>query len=185
MSSVVASSSPADHPRIRGEHFGLIGRAHQMSGSSPHTRGALVTAYAARLSERIIPAYAGSTELLTAKKLNDTDHPRIRGEHEPEPIKPPTGDGSSPHTRGAPLLGGLRLAPGRIIPAYAGSTAPSSPACRWRWDHPRIRGEHEPPVRASGVEGGSSPHTRGAHQRAPVWARHQGIIPAYAGSTTP
>ena len=30
---------------------------------------------------------------------------------------------------------------------------------------------------------GSSPHTRGAHQRAPVCERHQGIIPAYAGST--
>ena len=54
------------------------------------------------LGPRIIPAYAGSTELLTAKKLNDTDHPRIRGEHDSLPSSSGLGAGSSPHTRGAP-----------------------------------------------------------------------------------
>ena len=72
---------------------------------------------------------------------------------------------------------------GRIIPAYAGSTL-----CFWiresvAADHPRIRGEHMASVRHSSSVSGSSPHTRGAHQRAPVCVLHQGIIPAYAGST--
>ena len=96
-----------------------------------------------------------------------------------------TFEGSSPHTRGAPDRGGQVFRVVGIIPAYAGST-PKLPAPEALVaDHPRIRGEHgsrsaPPPGRR-----GSSPHTRGAHQRAPVCARHQGIIPAYAGSTSP
>ena len=73
------------------------------------------------------------------------------------------GQGSSPHTRGAQspqLFDGGRQ---RIIPAYAGSTKPNSPASGARADHPRIRGEHlHHLVWAVFVEG-SSPHTRGAH----------------------
>ena len=115
--------------------------------------------------------------------------------------------GSSPHTRGAPSRG-IRLGTGRrdhprirgehcgrrlrgriqvgIIPAYAGSTAVthsrfetmlgSSPHTRGARlakpllrlplrDHPRIRGEH--------------PRLRRGKRH------HQGIIPAYAGSTAP
>ena len=73
----------------------------------------------------------------------------------------------------------------RIIPAYAGSTT----SCTWRrrgtGDHPRIRGEHTTVYERTIEQEGSSPHTRGAHQR-PL-GRHQiwGIIPAYAGSTSP
>ena len=93
------------------------------------------------------------------------DHPRIRGEHHTQ-VK-----------REAVSLG--------IIPAYAGSTAcvgtmkrvtsGSSPHTRGapyatkaplcvKWDHPRIRGEHQ--------ERWQSSHPS------------EGIIPAYAGSTT-
>ena len=51
----------ADHPRIRGEHRrqGLI--VGQGTGSSPHTRGALLAQGAFVFPFRIIPAYAGST----------------------------------------------------------------------------------------------------------------------------
>ena len=153
----------SDHPRIRGEHA-IYGEAvHYCPGSSPHTRGALRAAVGAVPVEGIIPAYAGSTELLTAKKLNDTDHPRIRGEHADELHVPVLERGSSPHTRGArrkPIRGCLRV---RIIPAYAGSTRRRRPPASWFWDHPRIRGEHP--------------------RRSPPRHRCQGIIPAYAGST--
>ena len=51
-------------------------------------------------------------------------------------------------------------------------------------DHPRIRGEH----RALGPRGtstrGSSPHTRGARQPFKTAPLRNGIIPAYAGSTS-
>ena len=102
----------------------MDGKARQMrTGSSPHTRGARTTRSLCGVLSRdhprirgehstpcaahqrclgIIPAYAGSTDLL---KL-DTG---LR-------------EGSSPHTRGAP------------IPGFEGRYS--------AWDHPRIRGEH-------------------------------------------
>ena len=72
--------------------------------------------------------------------------------------------GSSPHTRGARNSPPSRSAPGRIIPAYAGSTRTGRRSGSPPADHPRIRGEHvlcdiETPLA--------------------YW-----IIPAYAGSTT-
>ena len=93
------------------------------SGSSPHTRGAQLSAPCA------MPV--------------PPDHPRIRGEH-PIAAKPDNlVMGSSPHTRGAPK----RISPvelrWRIIPAYAGSTAASRPLAARVADHPRIRGEHD------------------------------------------
>ena len=70
-----------------------------------------------------------------------------------------------------------------IIPAYAGSTTPPGESMRVLRDHPRIRGEHSWRLTDAMVEGGSSPHTRGAlsvfDMTSPFW----GIIPAYAGST--
>ena len=112
----------ADHPRIRGEHTGLISDKVVPIGSSPHTRGAR------SIGRRTAGANA--------------DHPRIRGEHPACRSPPSQRVGSSPHTRGAPERVLRRLHRRRIIPAYAGSThslprAPSSAA-----DHPRIRGEH-------------------------------------------
>ena len=51
-------------------------------------------------------------------------------------------------------------------------------------DHPRIRGEHGAVLEPVEVQAGSSPHTRGAHEPAGVAPAGDGIIPAYAGSTT-
>ena len=52
---------PKDHPRIRGEHLGVVVDAGEQYGSSPHTRGA--PEWREAVAERcgIIPAYAGST----------------------------------------------------------------------------------------------------------------------------
>ena len=134
------------------------------SGSSPHTRGARainngvihhlgdhprirgehdVAPYVGFGRVGIIPAYAGSTHAFMTASRNPS--------------------GSSPHTRGAPLL-----AVGNV---------------EIRRDHPRIRGEHSValvlnvdalgiiPAYAGSTSGvnvlvavtlGSSPHTRGA-----------------------
>ena len=91
-------------------------------GSSPHTRGAPLPLLVSFSVNRIIPAYAGSTATSPGPGCRGRDHPRIRGEHAPVPPGICSGDGSSPHTRGA--RGGLLLRSGgrRIIPAYAGST---------------------------------------------------------------
>ena len=93
------------------------------------------------------------------------------------------GGGSSPHTRGAPVVGWPGWSRGGIIPAYAGSTSPAPAGQGPAPDHPRIRGEHCGRRAGRGPAGGSSPHTRGAlclHRRHRARGR---IIPAYAGST--
>ena len=193
-----------DHPRIRGEHVDQILAVPSNAGSSPHTRGALLTAKKLNDTLRIIPAYAGSTSGLAGVD--------------------PEREGSSPHTRGAhrPARGGGHHE--RIIPAYAGSTrrpprgasrTPDHPRIRGEHvfayptsiqdggssphtrgaladrqeterhaaDHPRIRGEHPMAAKALPRRLGSSPHTRGAHSRSDPLGGPRGIIPAYAGST--
>ena len=158
-------SPPGDHPRIRGEHELVVIRPSEIQGiipayagnttpprhycdlwqgSSPHTRGTL-----------------SQGGMLAAVSR---DHPRIRGEHVGLRVR----------------VCGVR----GIIPAYAGNTSRASsarlimsgssphtrgtPARRTmrrarRWDHPRIRGEHD-------VELGYG-------------IPEPGIIPAYAGNT--
>ena len=161
--SDVAVISLADHPRIRGEHPENPRYRDDVDGSSPHTRGARRR----RARRRAAP----------------TDHPRIRGEHR---MLSPGGvfsAGSSPHTRGAPSISLPPGSPGRIIPAYAGSTGRRRRPARKRPDHPRIRGEHPRKAIVCPSKEGSSPHTRGALDAVDARGVHAWIIPAYAGST--
>ena len=152
----------SDHPRIRGEHENHAESETNLSGSSPHTRGAPSADLERMVGERIIPAYAGSTGA-TAKQLDEIgDHPRIRGEHRPIPEHCQMAEGSSPHTRGAPTPAVPSTKKGRIIPAYAGSTPPVGKVHENARDHPRIRGEHAGLNVDPRSDGGSSPHTRGA-----------------------
>ena len=92
--------------------------------------------------------------------------------------------GSSPHVRGA-LGCSVSSADGfGIIPACAGST---SVACRfstYRWDHPRMCGEHVVAGYRIVFQRGSSPHVRGALKALPRKKSGSGIIPACAGSTS-
>ena len=151
-----------DHPRIRGEHPENAVYRTDLHGSSPHTRGARVKVGALCVAGGIIPAYAGSTYITPPTSSTSPDHPRIRGEHFTTQVGVDLLEGSSPHTRGAQVLGdNLRVHLG-IIPAYAGSTCRPRPRWRRRWDHPRIRGEHGLCNLGPEATPGSSPHTRGA-----------------------
>ena len=132
-------------------------------GSSPHTRGARQTPGSSMRNTGIIPAYAGSTPSGARPRSGSRDHPRIRGEHEPDGVG-----------------GGLGV---WIIPAYAGSTPSTSGQVGGDADHPRIRGEHAARRSILRMSPGSSPHTRGARRRFHADGRRVGIIPAYAGST--
>mgnify|MGYP007028641272 CR=1 FL=1 len=130
-------------------------------------------------------------------------HPRLRGEHSVLNAHPLTDCGSSPLTRGARVVLGVRARVRGLIPAYAGSTR--KPLCLWGAfpAHPRLRGEHSAATLVSMQFMGSSPLTRGALMRcltvphAPgsspltrgalfreFWrVGCEGLIPAYAGST--
>ena len=175
--------APRDHPRIRGEHCEEVAKDCGAAGSSPHTRGALLSEHDIAYYTGIIPAYVGSTRQARTPAARRRDHPRIRGEHSTTSRLISANSGSSPHTRGAPAARISAARASGIIPAYAGSTRRHNTPERIGRDHPRIRGEH--PV--DGVDahgrGGSSPHTRGARIPLHVDDRRIGIIPAYAGST--
>ena len=158
-----ATLAGKDHPRIRGEH-GLCNLGPEAEpGSSPHTRGAQGQIHLNSTGDRIIPAYAGSTDPEWRPGRGRADHPRIRGEHTYANMEQESILGSSPHTRGARL--GRRHPPAQdgIIPAYAGSTRRKYHRSRHPADHPRIRGEHCPWRKPKALHFGSSPHTRGAH----------------------
>ena len=154
-----------DHPRIRGEHRLSRRCFRHRWGSSPHTRGAPFQVCRCWLGWRIIPAYAGSTSHLLVHEAGSGDHPRIRGEHALALLLWRGEAGSSPHTRGARGRLSVGTPDSRIIPAYAGSTSDPPATTRRTADHPRIRGEHMLAMARFKWEGGSSPHTRGAHLR--------------------
>ena len=153
-----------DHPRVCGEHLVTVAIYATLVGSSPRMRGALLPPWPGQRPERIIPAYAGSTSGGTSGSRGTRDHPRVCGEHREVPLE---------------LVHLLW-----IIPAYAGSTVRDQGAQAARRDHPRVCGEHSSPSSSSSCPPGSSPRMRGAHPRDVLLHLHEGIIPAYAGSTT-
>ena len=93
-----------DHPRMRGEHTAQLAANSVKDGSSPHARGALLFVLPGGSGGGIIPACAGSTQIITVQKGIDRDHPRMRGEHRQLNGVPQEVYGSSPHARGAPVL---------------------------------------------------------------------------------
>ena len=111
-----------DHPRGCGEHHILPCDFNPDQGSSPRMRGAQTGKYTVINIDRIIPADAGSTDVVRSTGS------AVRG--------------SSPRMRGAQNDDyGLNYLD-RIIPADAGSTGlRTRPLCSWT-DHPRGCGEH-------------------------------------------
>ena len=131
-----------DHPRMRGEHVMSRIPWRRAQGSSPHARGARDCSRHLAQSTGIIPACAGSTMTARACRASERDHPRMRGEHDEYKKAFTPAKGSSPHARGAQGARRGRQVPTGIIPACAGSTSQCRRRPGWRWDHPRMRGEH-------------------------------------------
>ncbi len=180
-----ARSTYRAHPRLRGEHSSEGPVGYPVSGSSPLTRGALLIGWkpAARLG--LIPAYAGSTGNHHRATGGIPAHPRLRGEHDRDKSVGDSTPGSSPLTRGAPVSSWISSAVPGLIPAYAGSTRSLMGVEIPIGAHPRLRGEHHSSSPRANVSRGSSPLTRGAHQKCWCDEGADGLIPAYAGSTMP
>ena len=84
----------------------MIPQAKQLAdqGSSPLTRGAPDDDRAKAADKGLIPAYAGSTWPVLPHEHRVWAHPRLRGEHAKRIMQEASDEGSSPLTRGAPLL---------------------------------------------------------------------------------
>ena len=119
-----------------------VAALEEASGSSPLTRGKQDPYYDALDATRLIPAHAGKTEIVIALVRSGTAHPRSRGENTIREDIPPVDNGSSPLTRGKPVIENPSLLPRRLIPAHAGKTELFSGGLEGGWAHPRSRGEN-------------------------------------------
>ena len=93
--------------------------------------------------------------------------------------------GSSPRMRGTPAPSKVARRMIGIIPAYAGNTPRHHPSSPDSGDHPRVCGEHKSLRTWAAPLPGSSPRMRGTLTALGEVVVHAGIIPAYAGNTSP
>ena len=95
-------STRTAHPRSRGENSRRILSGVLPPGSSPLTRGKLITITLRVRQVRLIPAHAGKTLRVLESAANRTAHPRSRGENLKCGCLGVAVLGSSPLTRGKP-----------------------------------------------------------------------------------
>ena len=88
------------HPRSRGENDYFPTGATLREGSSPLTRGKLVSPSLSCRGLWLIPAHAGKTPVLARRSVGAGAHPRSRGENRKSNERRPNRWGSSPLTRG-------------------------------------------------------------------------------------
>ena len=174
-----------DHPRVCGEHHWSTSWLCRRSGSSPRMRGTRCRRTVRGSRARIIPAYAGNTSLIPTESASSRDHPRVCGEHEVSFPSSSNMPGSSPRMRGTHRLETPCVQSDGIIPAYAGNTNLCPSMASMLRDHPRVCGEHGMADIGDAFNSGSSPRMRGTPNGMRRNAIGCGIIPAYAGNTSP
>ena len=157
--------------------------AHRIRGSSPLTRGKHTCHYRLTLTQGLIPAHAGKTACRVVPDPANGAHPRSRGENRTGAAWSREGLGSSPLTRGKPLIAAGVPLPVGLIPAHAGKTKLSAKRFLTKRAHPRSRGENV--TGASGLVWvrGSSPLTRGKLEGFLAVFGGERLIPAHAGKT--
>ena len=180
-----ASVGPRAHPRSRGENLCEVEDAGAPVGSSPLTRGKLISMILFSLVIGLIPAHAGKTAGRTCPPASPAAHPRSRGENL---LRLPVGlraAGSSPLTRGK--RAGVRspIYFHRLIPAHAGKTRIEARPYQRVAAHPRSRGENHHSCVDRRAHAGSSPLTRGKHDQSASTVGEIRLIPAHAGKTRP
>ena len=178
------SEAPA-HPCLRGENVVQQLAGGRPFGSSLLTRGKLVEFVEFVVVFRLIPAYAGKTAGWTVAGIPFPAHPCLRGENELCEAEIRQHTGSSLLTRGKRTPASSDDWPIRLIPAYAGKTSPGTSTKANKLAHPCLRGENYKLKTDVKAAEGSSLLTRGKHATARLRGMAKGLIPAYAGKTTP
>ena len=167
-----------------GEQPYLETNLHDIAGSSPSVRGAVLHKLGPFVHKGIIPACAGSRSWVAINPAAARDHPRVCGEQVVKAEQSVGGKGSSPRVRGAAISTQSALVDHGIIPACAGSSPHTTIYLRFCWDHPRVCGEQLELQTGLQRYQGSSPRVRGAVDGGRTAAADDGIIPACAGSST-
>ena len=171
------------HPRARREHSAALRAVTAAVGSSPRSRGTHREFLPAALRCRFIPALAGNTSPAERPPPPGPVHPRARGEHDTSTANPRRYAGSSPRSRGTPMVTSPVWPFTRFIPALAGNTW-SDPGLSSRSPvHPRARGEHRFRGEAVILNAGSSPRSRGTPRVRGAPRPLFRFIPALAGNT--
>ena len=172
------------HPRGCGEHANLRAELSNPNGSSPRVRGTRRRCGDALEDVRFIPAGAGNTRDIPARRLLGAVHPRGCGEHCIEHCGDPICAGSSPRVRGTLRGFRSRRAEARFIPAGAGNTCRRDARLSHSTVHPRGCGEHCP-ASCGWLSGpGSSPRVRGTRGSGRGQGGQARFIPAGAGNTS-
>ena len=153
-------------------------------GTSPPTRGKPGVGVGLQRKPRNIPAHTGKTKRKASHHNRNTEHPRPHGENVRKRNYSSGTSGTSPPTRGKLMRGCGRQGRGRNIPAHTGKTGRGCRAGPARPEHPRPHGENLGEYYTGGIEGGTSPPTRGKPGTGPVHRHHQRNIPAHTGKTT-
>ena len=182
-SSLTVRSSPAAHPRSRGENAHDSHMNIARLGSSPLTRGKRNPGVAGGPRDRLIPAHAGKTGPTCLESWLPKAHPRSRGENSISRRSRARMRGSSPLTRGKHVQFCASIVSLRLIPAHAGKTCQSRLRRVGSTAHPCSRGENACGEAVTAVSVGSSPLTRGKRlvvDKATFKAR---LIPAHARKT--
>ena len=135
------TATNTDHPRACGELLFIPSRSHRVDGSSPRMRGTRFIEGITREFERIIPAHAGNSGLLSRRRSGCTDHPRACGELVSTGYQQVVDNGSSPRMRGTPGRECGCILRSRIIPAHAGNSFLGRNLHSLFPDHPRACGE--------------------------------------------
>ncbi len=137
------------HPRVRGEHLNSDSITDSLHGSSPRSRGTLVSLICVSHCVRFIPAFAGNIGEDSPGDNRLAVHPRVRGEHITYGWLDRDGNGSSPRSRGTCIARVHDRTISRFIPAFAGNILIPPPTSSVTAVHPRVRGEHitHPPSR--------------------------------------
>ena len=173
-----------DHPRSRGEYINTLRANGSFDGSSPLSRGIRTRSRRVAPVRRIIPALAGNTSSRCCGRSAVRDHPRSRGEYFSTGFEPWSAHGSSPLSRGIPTHIPITILHLGIIPALAGNTGAGDVLENGGEDHPRSRGEYVCGDVLYENRSGSSPLSRGIHERRVHGHIGHRIIPALAGNTS-
>ena len=171
------------HPRSRGENASASCSSARRCGSSPLTRGKLLDLPLPAGGARLIPAHAGKTLAAVSQLCAGAAHPRSRGENTCSNDCDGPAHGSSPLTRGKPVMHIVQRLARRLIPAHAGKTTAPRARSPPRAAHPRSRGENGAPPVVVLENRGSSPLTRGKLPCLPYDLPRGRLIPAHAGKT--